>query len=123
MLVHMRVRNDGKQSIGDDGIGNNEAMLKLAGLEDERLVGGDLTLTEAYIEKVNDVGNLAQQAKISQDALQVVYDQATQSRDAISGVSLDEEASNLVRFQQAYQANAKVMQTAMQLFDAILTIR
>ncbi len=106
-----------------DGIGNNEAMLKLAGLENERLVGGDLTLTEAYIEKVNDVGNLAQQAKISQDALQVVYDQATQSRDAISGVSLDEEASNLVRFQQAYQANAKVMQTAMQLFDAILTIR
>ena len=106
-----------------DGIGNNEAMLKLSGLEDERLVGGELTLTESYIEKVNDVGNLAQQAKISQDALQVVYDQATEARDAISGVSLDEEASNLVRFQQAYQANAKVMQTAMQLFDSILTIR
>ncbi len=106
-----------------DGIGNNEAMLQLAGLEDKRVVGGELTLTESYIEKVNDVGNLAQQAKISQDALQVVYDQATQSRDAISGVNLDEEASNLVRFQQAYQANAKVMQTAMQLFDAIIALR
>jgi flagellar hook-associated protein FlgK len=53
----------------------------------------------------------------------VVYQQAQEARDGISGVSLDEEASALVRFQQAYQANAKVMQTAMSLFDSILQIR
>jgi flagellar hook-associated protein FlgK len=50
----------------------------------------------------------------------VVYDQAVDARDGISGVSLDEEAADLVRFQQAYQANAKVMQVANDLFDAIL---
>jgi len=107
----------------EDGIGNNEAMLRMVELEDTRLMPGNLTLTEAYIQKVNDVGNLAQQAKISRDALQVVYEQAVEARDGISGVSLDEEAADLVRFQQAYQANAKVMQVANQLFDAILAVR
>jgi len=106
-----------------DGIGNNETMLALVALETERLMPGGLTITEAYIERVNQVGNVARQAAISEQALEVVYQQAQEARDGISGVSLDEEASALVRFQQAYQANAKVMQTAMALFDSILQIR
>jgi flagellar hook-associated protein FlgK len=106
-----------------DGIGNNETMLRLVALEDERLMPGGLTITEAYIERVNQVGNIARQAAIADQALQVVYRQAQEARDSISGVSLDEEASALVRFQQAYQANAKVMQTAMTLFDTILQVR
>lgn len=106
-----------------DGIGNNETMLRLVALENERIMPGSLTLTEAYIERVNQVGNVARQAAIAEQALQVVYRQAQEARDNVSGVSLDEEASALVRFQQAYQANAKVMQTAMSLFDSILQIR
>lgn len=106
-----------------DGIGNNEAMLQLVNLEDKEVMPGGLTLTEAYIERVNLVGNTARQANIAQQALQVVYKQAKETRDGISGVSLDEEATNLVRYQQAYQANAKVMQIGSQLFDAILQVR
>jgi flagellar hook-associated protein 1 FlgK len=106
-----------------DGIGNNETMLRLVALEDQRIMPGGLTVTEAYIERVNQVGNVARQAAISEQALEVVYKQAQEARDNISGVSLDEEASALVRFQQAYQANAKVMQTAMALFDTILQVR
>ncbi|NCW79099.1 MAG: flagellar hook-associated protein FlgK, partial [Oxalobacteraceae bacterium] len=55
-------------------------------------------------------------------ALQVVNDQAIEARDKISGVSLDEEAADLIRFQQAYQASAKAMQVANTLFDAILQV-
>ena len=106
-----------------DGIGNNETMLRLVALEDEAIMPGGLTMTEAYIERVNQVGSVARQAAIAEQALSVVYQQAQEARDGISGVSLDEEASALVRFQQAYQANAKVMQTAMALFDAILQVR
>jgi flagellar hook-associated protein FlgK len=106
-----------------DGIGNNETMLALVALEGSRVMPGGLTITEAYIERVNQVGNVARQAAIAEQALQVVYKQAQEARDSISGVSLDEEASALVRFQQAYQANAKVMQTAMDLFDTILQVR
>ena len=112
-------RVDGNQ----DGIGNNEAMLKIGELENSKVMPGNLTLTEAYIERVNLVGNVARQAAISKQALTVVYQQAQEARDGISGVSLDEEASSLVRFQQAYQANAKVMQVASQLFESILQVR
>jgi len=112
-------RVDGNQ----DGIGNNENMLNIIALEDKKVMPGNLTLTESYIERVNQVGNVSRQASISKDALSVVYNQAKEARDSISGVSLDEEASALVRFQQAYQANAKVMQMGSQLFDAILNVR
>jgi flagellar hook-associated protein FlgK len=95
-----------------DGIGNNDAIMP-----------GGLTLTEAYIERVNQVGSVARQATIAEQALSVVYQQAQEARDGVSGVSLDEEASALVRFQQAYQANAKVMQVSMALFEAILQVR
>jgi flagellar hook-associated protein FlgK len=106
-----------------DGIGNNEAMLRMVALEDEAIMPGGLTMTEAYIERVNQVGSVARQSAIAEQALSVVYQQAQEARDGISGVSLDEEASALVRFHQAYQANAKVMQVAMALFDSILQVR
>lgn len=111
---------DGNQN----GLGNNEVMLKIAGIEDDAtILGTGLTITETYIENVNDVGSVARQAGIAQTALSVVKEQAAQAKDAVSGVSLDEEAADLVRFQQAYQANAKVMQVASTLFDAILAVR
>jgi len=105
-----------------DGVGNNAGALRLVALENMRVVAGGKTLSEAYIQEVSDVGNIAQQALVAKDALTVVYDQAVEARDAISGVSLDEEAASLIRFQQAYQASAKVMQTASTLFDAILRV-
>ena len=110
---------DGNQ----DGVGNNEAMLRLVDLEKAKVIPGGLTLTEAYIERVNQVGSVARQANIAKEALTVVYQQAQQSRDGVSGVSLDQEASELVRYQQAYQANAKVMSVASSLFDAILQVK
>jgi flagellar hook-associated protein 1 len=106
-----------------DGIGNNETMLRMVALESDAIMPGGLTITEAYIERVNQVGSVARQSAIAEQALTVVYKQAQEARDGISGVSLDEEASALVRFQQAYQANAKVMQVAMALFDSILQVR
>jgi flagellar hook-associated protein 1 len=65
---------------------------------------------------------VARQATISQNALTVVHNQAVSSRDQVSGVSLDKEAADLIRYQQAYQASAKVMQMASQLFDTVLHV-
>jgi flagellar hook-associated protein FlgK len=112
---------DGNQ----DGIGNNANMLRIANLQTAAIVGGagGFSLADAYGQVVTDVGNASFQASIAQKALEVVKDQAVQARDKISGVSLDEEAADLIRYQQAYQANAKVMQTASTLFDAILAVR
>ena len=106
-----------------DGTGNNENMLALANLENKNVMGGGKTMGAYYIDHVNDMGNIARQAAISQSALQVVYDQAVTARDEVSGVSLDQEAADLIRFQQAYQAAAKILQIASQLFDSVLQVR
>lgn len=109
---------DGNQ----DGTGNNQNMLDIVALQTKGVVGGSggRTISQAYEEQLGRVGNFASQAKIAQDALQVVNDQAIESRDKVSGVSLDSEAADLIRFQQAYQASAKAMQVSGDLFDAIL---
>ena len=105
-----------------DGIGNNDNMLAMSGLETKAVVGGK-TLSNSYIDQVNEMGNIARQASISQTALTVVHDQAVSSRDQLSGVSLDKEAADLIRYQQAYQASAKALQMAGQLFDAVLHVQ
>ena len=106
-----------------DGTGNNENMLKVIDLESQPVMGGGKSFSASYIDNVNDMGNIARQATISQSALKVVYDQAVSARDQVSGVSLDQEAADLVRYQQAYQASAKILQVASQLFDSVLQVR
>ncbi len=104
-----------------DGLGNNDNLLTISELETKAVVGNK-TLTNSYIDQVNEMGNIARQATISQTALKVVNEQAIKSRDEISGVSLDKEAADLIRYQQAYQASAKVLQIASQLFEAVLRV-
>jgi flagellar hook-associated protein FlgK len=105
-----------------DGLGNNVNMLDMVDLNKKPVTNGK-TIANTYIDQINSVGNLAQQSSITQQALTVVNDQAIAARDKVSGVNLDEEAAALIRYQQAYQACAKVMQTSGQLFDAIIQIR
>jgi hypothetical protein len=108
-----------------DGIGNNQNIIAISGLEKKRVTGTNqnLTLSEGYDGMVTSIGNYAQRASVSKEALTVIYQEAVSKRDQVSGVSLDQEAADLVRYQQAYQASAKVMQTAGILFDAIVAIR
>lgn len=109
---------DGNQ----DGLGNNVNMLAMVDLAKKPVIG-DKTIANSYIDQINNVGNLAQQANITQQALTVVNDQAVAARDKVSGVNLDEEAAALIRYQQAYQASAKALQVSGQLFDSIVQIR
>jgi flagellar hook-associated protein 1 FlgK len=106
-----------------DGTANNENMLLIAGLDTQSVTTSGKTLSAAYIDQVNDMGNIARQATIAKEALTVVYDQAVASRDEVSGVSLDDEAADLIRYQQAYQAAAKILQISSQLFDSVLQVR
>ena len=106
-----------------DGIGNNANIRRLAELQESRVLAGGLTFADSYQQTVSIVGNQARQATLARDAFGVVNQQALEARDSVSGVSLDEEAANLVRFQQAFQAAARIIQTANQIFDAILAIR
>lgn len=105
-----------------DGLGNNVNILDIVDLNKKPVVNGK-TIANTYIDQINNVGNLAQQAIITQEALTVVNDQAIASRDKVSGVNLDDEAAALIRYQQAYQACAKALQVSGELFDSIVQIR
>jgi flagellar hook-associated protein FlgK len=105
-----------------DGLGNNVNMLDMVDLNKKPTANGK-TIANTYIDQINSVGNLAQQAIITQEALTVVNDQAVAARDKVSGVNLDDEAAALIRYQQAYQACAKALQVSGELFDAIVQIR
>ena len=70
-----------------------------------------------------DVSSSVSGRKVTRDALESIASTARVALEAQSGVDLDEEAVNLVRFQQAFSANGRVMQVAQDLFDTLLGIR
>lgn len=84
--------------------------------------GGTATFQAAYARLVSDNGNLTREIKVTSEAQTALLKQANDARDALSGVNLDEEAANLIRFQQAYQAAAKMIDIGGKLFDSILAI-
>jgi flagellar hook-associated protein 1 FlgK len=66
------------------------------------------------------VGSTTRQAEIGLTAQQTFLQQAQQAQQSLSGVNLDEEAANLVRYQQAYQASARVLQVGKEIFADLL---
>ena len=81
---------------------------------------GSTTLTGAYAGYVNGIGNAASQLKSSSAAQTSLVGQITTAQQSVSGVNQNEEAANLMQYQQLYQANAKVIQTAATLFQTVL---
>ena len=105
------------------GTGDNRNVLLLGALQtSDLLAGGTATYQEAYSQLVNMIGNKTSQLEVTSTAANTSYTQAYNAQQSESGVNLDEEEANLLRYQQAYQAAAKVMQTASTLFDTLLAI-
>ena len=102
------------------GVGDNTNAVALLGLQTSQTVGGTATLQEGYGALVSQIGTVSRQTSISSQTQQALFDQAVQARDSVSGVNLDEEAVDLVRYQQAYQAAAQVIATSNTLFDTFL---
>ena len=75
-----------------------------------------------YSQLVASVGSKAREVSVGEEAQTRLLEQANEAKEGVSGVNLDEEAANLVRFQQAYQASGRVMQIASRLFDEILAL-
>lgn len=109
------------------GPGDNRNALAIAALQTERImlhsVAGTpgATLQSAYSQLVSQVGNKTREVQAGEKAQQSLLQQARDARDSFSGVNLDEEAANLIRFQQAYQASGRVMSIAQRLFDEVLS--
>ncbi|PKO53571.1 MAG: flagellar hook-associated protein FlgK [Betaproteobacteria bacterium HGW-Betaproteobacteria-2] len=105
------------------GSSDNGNALKLAALQSALTTAGGTTSYEgAYSQLVSLVGNKTNELKVMSEAEAKMLEGAYNAQQAFSGVNLDEEAANLMRYQQAYQAAGKMMQIASQLFELLLTI-
>jgi len=125
-----RVQVSGAPAVGDrftvsdntSGTGDNRNALLLAdALKKPVLDGGSTSLSDGVSKFVSGVGVTTRQAQVSRDAQAAVHAENEATMDGISGVNLDEEAANLLKYQQAYQAAAQVIRMADTLFQTLLS--
>ncbi|MDH0370868.1 flagellar hook-associated protein FlgK [Comamonas aquatica] len=97
--------------------GNASAFLDL---RDAEIFDGGTTLSDGFSSAMAVIGTRTQSAKYAAELSETVANSLNADRTAVSGVNLDEEAARLLQYQQAYQASAKIIQTAQSLFDSLL---
>ena len=103
-----------------NGRGNNNNGLALANMQTELTVNGLESFSDAYGSLVSRIGSNTNAAATRSSALEALRDNAIDRQQTTQGVSLDEEAINLTRYQQAYQAAAQIISTSETLFQSIL---
>ncbi len=128
---------EGTPALGDsftieanvDGFDDNRNGQLLADIQNDNIVRQNVsgnsknnhkTLNQAYTGLVSDIGVVTSQAQTSQQAFSALAEQSEAWYESLSGVNLDEEAANLLRFQQSYAASAQVLATARSIFDTLL---
>ena len=106
-----------------NGVADSRNALALGQLQiQDTMAGGKTSYQGAYAQLVGDVGNKTREIQVTGEAQKSLLDQAIAAREAQSGVNLDEEAANLIRYQQAYQAAARVIDVGSRLFDNLLSM-
>jgi flagellar hook-associated protein 1 FlgK len=110
------------------GPGDNRNALELAQLETQNLMLSNssatatATFADTYGQIVAKVGTSTHGAMVSRSAQDVLLKQVTGTQQDVSGVNLDEEAANLIKFQNAYQASAQAIAVANRLFDSLMGV-
>lgn len=119
----------GSPAVGDvftitpnnSGVSDNRNILQLGALQSTNTIqNGTATYQSAYGQLVSEIGNKTRELEVTSKAQANLLTQTQNSIQSISGVNLDEEAANLLRFQQVYQASSKVIELSKTLFDSIL---
>lgn len=128
--VSGRPQNGDTFTIGfnNNGVSDNRNALKMVEIQTKQAIGADpsvpgsgKSLTDGYGELVERVGTLTAQARMDSDATGAILKQATDNRDSLSAVNLDEEAANLIKFEQYYNASAQIIQVARTMFDTLIS--
>ncbi|MEI6745451.1 MAG: flagellar hook-associated protein FlgK [Methylococcaceae bacterium] len=103
-----------------NGMGENVNALALANLETQSTLVEGKSFNQSYQQMVARVGTSANAASVSLSAQKALNNQAVEARANFAGVNLDEEAANLIKFQNAYQASSQVIAISRSLFDSLL---
>lgn len=107
----------------DDRVADNRNALALAELQTKNTMhGGTASYQSAYSSLVSQIGNKTRELEVTGQAQENLLVQIDQSIQSLSGVNLEEEAANLLRYQQMFQASSKVIEISNSLFDSLLRI-
>jgi flagellar hook-associated protein 1 FlgK len=124
-----RVTINGAPATGDSftvrnnagAVGDNRNALALGdALKAGVIEGGTVSVATAVERMTGELGLATRAAQLSRDAEAVIHESDLATRDSISGVNLDEEAANMMRYQQAYAASAQIISVANTLFDTLM---
>ncbi len=107
---------------GSDNNRNGQAVIDLQtkGTVEVGANGKGISLTDAYGKLVENVGGKTAQAQMDVDSTTALHTSAKASRDSLSGVQLDEEAGNLVKYQQYYTASSQIIKAAQEIFSTLI---
>ncbi|MBD3735856.1 MAG: flagellar hook-associated protein FlgK [Pseudomonas balearica] len=117
-------------TFNQSGVSDNRNALALVDLQNKQVLGvtvaadgsvSGASFTDGYGELVERVGTLTAQSRLDSEATGAILKQATDNRDSLSAVNLDEEAANLIKFEQYYNASAQIIQVARSLFDTLIS--
>jgi flagellar hook-associated protein 1 FlgK len=107
-----------------DAPGDNTVANVISSLQYRQVMdGGTATMDDFYNTQVGQVGALTQRAVKAQESQKNMMSQLTNIRESISGVSLDEETTKMIEFQKAYDASARLIRTADEMFDTVLNLK
>ena len=122
-LIEVEIDDPALIAAAADGqaAGNNQNILAMIELRDQSLLkGGTTSFTDMYSSLVTDVAVRTQRAKSSAETEETLLSSAIERQSSLQGVSLDEEAANLIRFQQAYQAAAQIVAVSGEVFETLI---
>lgn len=104
--------------------GDNRVAIAISKIQHERIAGeGSVTLEEKFLQTIGNIGLETGKARLDAEQSTGILAQANSLRERLTGVSIDEETANMVRFQHAYSASAKIMQTADEMFKTVLDLK
>ena len=106
----------------DEAVTDNRNGALLGGVQHKELIEDEMSITEAYGKSVEEVGSITARSQINTESSKVLLANSEDSVSAISGVNLDEEAANLIRFELGYNASAQVITVARDLFSTLIGI-
>lgn len=105
-------------------VGDNTTANVIHSLQFKHLMGdGKFTFDDYYNSKVGEIGIMAQRANSGIEGQKGIVDQLRNMRESISGVSLDEEAAKMIEYQKTFEASARVIKMADEMFDTVLSLK
>jgi flagellar hook-associated protein 1 FlgK len=123
LLINDDILRDPRNiAISADGTGGNGALsIQLAELSSKKLIEGS-TLLESYSALISEIGNEKSAASYSAESNKIVLDKLDEQKASYSGVSIDEEMTNIIKFQRSYDASAKLVKIADEMLQTIINM-